>query len=199
MRKTLWKCDMMNICTGQQQRLSSVAKRLVSCVQPSAQIMLGSVISWAPGNRDLTMGPLLMKRRGWQRMGWFEVSLIHWTCACVLNCKESDMSEVTVARQAALSTGFPRHEHWSGLSFPSPRDLPGSNLHFMSPALAGRFFTASTPWEAPNEYELSKFQEIRKDRGAWCAVVHGVAKSQTRFIDWTRRSTKPHTLEWNLC
>ena len=26
---------------------------------------------------------------------------------------------------------------------------------------------------------LSKLQEIVKDRGAWCAAVHGVAKKQT--------------------
>ena len=26
---------------------------------------------------------------------------------------------------------------------------------------------------------LSKFQEMVKDREAWCAVVHGVTKSQT--------------------
>ena len=30
---------------------------------------------------------------------------------------------------------------------------------------------------------LSKFWEIVEDRGAWCAVVHGVLKSQTRLID----------------
>ena len=29
----------------------------------------------------------------------------------------------TVARQALLSMGFPRQEHWSGLPFPSPGDL----------------------------------------------------------------------------
>ena len=36
-----------------------------------------------------------------------------------------------VAHQAPLSTGFPRLEHWSGLPFPSPGDLPdpGLNLH----------------------------------------------------------------------
>ena len=29
------------------------------------------------------------------------------------------------------------------------------------------------------DINLSKFQEIEKDRGAWCAVVHGVTKSWT--------------------
>ena len=30
---------------------------------------------------------------------------------------------------------------------------------------------------------LSKLQEIVKDREAWCAVIHGVAKSRTRLSD----------------
>ena len=29
------------------------------------------------------------------------------------------------------------------------------------------------------DMSLSKLQEIMKDRGDWCAIVHGVAKSQT--------------------
>ena len=35
------------------------------------------------------------------------------------------------------------------------------------------------------DLSLSKLQEMVKDRGAWCAAVHGVPKSQTGLCDWT--------------
>ena len=50
----------------------------------------------------------------------------------------------TVARQAPLSTGFPRQEHQSGVPCPAPGDLPNPGIKPASPAsplLAGRFFT----------------------------------------------------------
>ena len=51
----------------------------------------------------------------------------------------------TIARQAPLSMGFPRQEYWSGLSFPSPGNLPDPRIKPMSPALAGGFFTTEPP------------------------------------------------------
>ena len=47
---------------------------------------------------------------------------------------------------------FPRQENWNGLPVPSPGDLPNPGIEptsLASPALAGRFFTNSTTWEAP--------------------------------------------------
>ena len=46
--------------------------------------------------------------------------------------------------------GISRQEYWSGLSFPSPGDLPGPGIEpicLMSPTSAGRFFTTSATWE----------------------------------------------------
>ena len=60
----------------------------------------------------------------------------------------------TVAHQAPLSMGFPRQEYCSGLPCLSPGDLANPEMEpasLVSPALAGRFFTTSTIWEAqPN-------------------------------------------------
>ena len=50
----------------------------------------------------------------------------------------------TIARQALLSMGFSRQEHWSGFPFPPPGDLPDPGIEPASPkspTLAGGFFT----------------------------------------------------------
>ena len=39
------------------------------------------------------------------------------------------------------------------------------------------------------DMSLSKLREIVKDREAWSAAVHGVAKNETRLRDWTTTTT----------
>ena len=59
----------------------------------------------------------------------------------------------TVAYQAHLSIRFSRQEHWSGLPFPPPGDLPNPGIEpesLMSPVLAAGFFTTSATWKAYN-------------------------------------------------
>ena len=60
----------------------------------------------------------------------------------------------TAARQAPLSMGFCRQEYWSGLSFPSPGDLPDPGIEPASPALEGRLFTTEPPEKPPNNFKL---------------------------------------------
>ena len=55
------------------------------------------------------------------------------------------MTPWTVAYQAPLSMGYSRQEYWSGLTFPSPGDLPDSGIEPGSPALQADSLPAEPP------------------------------------------------------
>ena len=50
-----------------------------------------------------------------------------------------------VAQQAPQSMGFSRQEYWSGLPFPSPRDLPDPGIEPRSPTLQADALTSEPP------------------------------------------------------
>ena len=52
-----------------------------------------------------------------------------------LSCVRLFVTPWTVAYQAPLPMGFSKQEYWSGLPFPSPRDLPDPGIEPRSSAL----------------------------------------------------------------
>ena len=74
---------------------------------------------------------------------------VNYVCVCVCAPVVSDsVTPWTISCQAPLSMEFSRQKYWSGLSFPSPGDLPNPGIKPVSlacPALAGRFFTTESP------------------------------------------------------
>ena len=79
---------------------------------------------------------------------YFVVSVTH---ACTLNCFSLVRLLGMLWTVAPLSMGFSRQEYWNGLPCPPPEDLPSPGIEpesLRSPALAGKFFTARTTWEA---------------------------------------------------
>ena len=56
---------------------------------------------------------------------------------CMLSRSQPFVIPWTVPHQAPLCLGFPRQEYWSGLPFPTQRDLPNPGIEAASPAVAG--------------------------------------------------------------
>ena len=91
---------------------------------------------------------------------------------CVL-CAQSCptlCNPMTIAPPGSCVWDFSRQEYWSGLPFPTPGDLPDPGIKPPSlalPALAGRFFSTSTTWEAHislQEPKLWLYSVVSKER-----------------------------------
>ena len=67
--------------------------------------------------------------------------------AKLLQSRPTLCDPMNVAHQALLSMGFSRQEHWNGLPFPSPGDLPDPRIEPVSLALQAD----SLPTEPPGK------------------------------------------------
>ena len=76
----------------------------------------------------------------------------------VSSCFSHDQFFVTPWTVASRLLGFSRQEHWSGLPFPTPRDLSDPGIEptsLKSPALTDRFFITIATWGALDCYLAS--------------------------------------------
>ena len=75
-----------------------------------------------------------------------------------------------------------RQEYWSGLPFSPPGDLTQRlNPCFISPALAGRFFTTSATWEAPyNRIQHSHKNKLPVRLTTWIYLTDILFKEEAK-------------------
>ena len=98
-----------------------------------------------------------------------------WVCVlCTLRCVQVFATPWTVAHQGSLPMGFSRQEHWSGLPFPAPGDLPDPGVKSgspVSPAFAGGFSTTEPP-----EFSLIRPRRNNENLELYipCGRTHGV-------------------------
>ena len=124
-------------------------------------------------------------KEGWAQNDWcFEIMVLEKTLESLLECKEM---------KAILKEINPKYS-LEGLLLKLKLQYFG---HLMQRPDSGKSPDAGKDWRQKEkrvaedevgrqhhksmDMNLSKFQEIVKDGGAWCAAVHGVAKSQTWF------------------
>ena len=75
---------------------------------------------------------------------------VKWSEVKLLSRVQLFATPWTVPYQASLSMGFPRQEHWSGLPFPSPGDLPDPGIEPRSPALQADALAIPFSRDLPN-------------------------------------------------
>ena len=99
----------------------------------------------------------------WKLFSWIQSLHFLYAFLCLQGKKVKFLSLVwlfattwTVACQAPLSMGFFRQEYWSGLSFPSPGDLPDLGIESRSPA----FQADSTAWGIREAFVCKEYKSI---------------------------------------
>ena len=81
--------------------------------------------------------------------GILQARLLEWVVVVQsLSCGWLSVTPWTVAHQAPLSMEFSRQDYWSGLPFPTPRDLPDPEIKPRSSALQAESLLSEPPTES---------------------------------------------------
>ena len=126
-------------------------------------------------------------KEGWALKNWgFQIVVLEKTLEIPLNCKEIKPVNPK-GHQPWIFTGRRLAETEASILWPSDakshliaKDLIEGKRRRGQQRMRKLDNTTDSI-----DMNLSKPQETVEDRGAWCAAVHGVAKSQTRLSDST--------------
>ena len=117
---------------------------------------------------------------------------IRYYKGCIWNTDSLWPHGLHVAHQAPL--GFSRQEYWSGLSFPSPGDIPDPGIETQVSRIAGSLSTVRATREAQPKPVCLVTQSWPHGLQPTGSSVHRIF--QTRILEWvaisySRRSSPP--------
>ena len=138
-----------------------------------------------------------------------------WRCVCVCVFTPVWLFAIpwSVVHQVPLFMEVSRQEYWSGLPFPTPRDLPNPGIEpssLVSPALAGGFFTTNVTWEASVRCRQTSLLLVSqhknvflKDLGAISEIIRKGSSPISQWgnsnLTWKVANTDGLTTKGNTC
>ena len=84
---------------------------------------------------------------------YMQILMLYWCVSCSAVSNSVQPHGLHAACQAPMSMGFSRQEYWSGLSFPSPGDLPNLGIKPRSPKLQAHSLPSEPPGK-PRGYRV---------------------------------------------
>ena len=84
---------------------------------------------------------------------YMQIGMLYWCVSCSAVSNSVQPHELHAAHQGPMSMGLSRQEYWSGLSFPSPGDLPNSGIEPRSPKLQAHSLPSESPGK-PRGYRV---------------------------------------------